>query len=105
MRIPEEPVFRFFTPKRRQSPTEEEAAEPVDASAAGRDALARERGRIQREKAAEAEAAEAARTRTFEQQRHAGDDRRKNDRRKRQVDVLLDTRTGSRRQRAIDVKA
>lgn len=103
MRIPEESIFRFFTPKTRQSPAEEAGAEPIDAAAANRDALARERARAWEKQAEEATAQRQAHA--YEEQQHAGEERRKHDRRQRQVNVLLDTRMNSRRHRTIDVKA
>lgn len=86
MRIPEEAAIRFYLPKRNAN-VEEPEIEAVDGPTAGRDALARERlrnDRRQEKKAREGNPKETP---------HTGEERRQHDRRKRQEDVLLDTRT------------
>lgn len=104
MRIPEDILFRFFSPKNRRPPSQDAGTEPVDQAPASHDALARERSRAWQKQAEEAAAQRQARA--YEEEQHGGEERRKNDRRKRQVNVLLDTRTNpSRRHRPIDVKA
>lgn len=98
MRIPDETVFRFFKQKTPQSPAEEQRTEPVDSLAASRDALARARARAREKQAQDVLNAQ----KHLEQQRtDAGDERRRQDRRQKQQDVLLDTRaTPSRRRSA-----
>ncbi|MFB0936491.1 MAG: hypothetical protein QMB52_12025 [Propionivibrio sp.] len=95
MRIPEEAVFRFFKQKMQQSPAEEQRAEPVDSLAASRDALARARSRLMEKQAKDA----ANDQQRLEHRRSdAYEERRRQDRRQNQQDVLLDTRaTPSRR--------
>jgi len=100
MRVPEETVFRFFNLKSRQSPADEQAPEPVDGLAAGRDALARERSRANQNQTEEVYQRQERRK---EARQHAGEERRQHDRRKRKQDVLLDTRTAP--YPTIDVKA
>lgn len=100
MRIPEETVFRFFTRKTPQTPAEEQAPEPVDGLAAGRDALARERSRAKQNQLEEAYQRQERRK---EARQPPGEERRQHDRRKQKQDVLLDTRTAT--YPTIDVKA
>ena len=106
MRILEETIFRFFEQRKGKSPAETQGTLPVDALAAGRDALSPARLRD-----AKKQALDRASEQAEQRRRHATDgeeDRRRQDRRKQQQDVLLDTRTTSSRRRtpypAIDVK-
>ncbi len=95
MRIPEEAVFRFFEQKTQQSPVEEQRTEPVDSLAAGRDALARARSRLREQQAKDAQDKQE---RQEQRRSYAYEERRGQDRRQKQQDVLLDTRaTPSRR--------
>ena len=105
MKITKDTPHRFFAsglPASLSSRGEDPGTEPVHTVVADRDAATRGRA------AAQHQEDEASRKRASG---HAlpptGEERRKNDRRKRQVDVVLDTRvTPSRRQYpSIDVKA
>ena len=106
MRILEETIFRFFEQRKGKSPAETQGTLPVDALAAGRDALSPARLRD-----AKKQALDRASEQAEQRRRHATDgeeERRRQDRRKQQQDVLLDTRTTPSRRRtpypAIDVK-
>lgn len=106
MRILEETIFRFFEQRKGKSPAETQGTLPVDALAAGRDALSPARLRD-----AKKQALDRASEQAEQRRRHATDgeeERRRQDRRKQQQDVLLDTRTSPSRRRtpypAIDVK-
>ena len=106
MRILEETIFRFFEQRKGKSSAETQGTLPVDALAAGRDALSPARLRD-----AKKQALDRASEQAEQRRRHATDgeeERRRQDRRKQQQDVLLDTRTSPSRRRtpypAIDVK-
>ena len=107
MRILEETIFRFFEQRKGKSTAETQGTLPVDALAAGRDALSPTRLRDAKKQALDRASEQAEQQR----RRHATDgeeERRRQDRRKQQQDVLLDTRTTPSRRRtpypAIDVK-
>lgn len=113
MRIPEDALYWSFDPRSRQPAAEETGTEPVDSLTASQDALARQRSR--REKRAQEnnaplrQSAQETPQATEQSQEPEPTERRLSERRKRQQDVLLDTRvTPCRRlaiRPAVDVEA
>ncbi len=108
MRILEETIFRFFDQKKGKQPAETQGTQPVDALAAGRDALSPARLRAARKQALDRSSEQAEQQRR-KQASDEEEERRRQDRRKQQQNVLLDTRATPSRRRppypAIDVKA
>ena len=112
MRIPEDIIFRPVSRPRQQLP-EERSAEPVDSLTASKDALSRPKSG-QDHSADGRSASEENSPKRQERQEMSStaihEERRMEERRQRQVHVLLDTRVSSSRRRSdqypsINIKA
>ena len=106
MRIPEDIIYRFVGKPRQQTP-DERGADPVDSLTPGKDALSQPKARQPYTQEEDGQAKDGSNN--PEQAPAFQGERRQQDRRQKQVKVLLDTRMNAPRRRtaehpSIDVK-